>query len=139
MKKLILGIVLGATLSSVTAAYATEIQTYLFPSHFYINGSITPVDPEYEVLNYNGHAYVPVRFITENMGGYIGYENNNNTNSITINYFPAGKEVLADSNNPQVRAGLINLFLDGDSTVIAGLLSIDVSSDPKDTLYSCYI
>jgi hypothetical protein len=48
------------------------------------NGQSKDVDNEYTTLNYNGHAYVPVRFVAEHMGGNIRYEES--SKSIMINY-----------------------------------------------------
>jgi hypothetical protein len=125
LKKFILGLFCGIVVSVSTVAVAsdTTIQAYLFPSHFYINGEIKLLDQENPVLNYNGHAYVPVRYVAENMGGYVDFDNSNN--GITINYFPVDKPFLTDPQYPNIHFGLIDVYLDGGYTGIRGLLSVD--------------
>ncbi|WP_171655112.1 stalk domain-containing protein [Paenibacillus foliorum] len=75
MKKFILGLVLGGLLSISTAAYATNsLEVLLFPVHFLINGQSKQVTNGYTVFNYNGNAYVPIRFIAENMAAEVVYD-----------------------------------------------------------------
>jgi hypothetical protein len=51
------------------------IQAYLFPAKIEINGQSKELPSEYKVLNYNGHAYVPIRFIGESLGLGVRYTN----------------------------------------------------------------
>ncbi|NRF89843.1 hypothetical protein HQN89_02160 [Paenibacillus frigoriresistens] len=74
MKKFILGLICGIALTATTAVYASEsIQAYLFPAKIEINGQSKELSNEYKVLNYNGHAYVPIRFIGESLGLGVVY------------------------------------------------------------------
>jgi hypothetical protein len=83
MKKFILGLTCGIALTATTAVYASDtIQTYLFPAKIEINGQSKELPSEYKVLNYNGHAYVPVRFIGESLGLGVRYINKDNVISI---------------------------------------------------------
>lgn len=50
------------------------IQAYLFPSAFYINGLPVELPNDYGILNYQGHSYVPIRFITEYLNGEVMYD-----------------------------------------------------------------
>jgi hypothetical protein len=78
MKKFILGLVLGGFLSLSTAAYATNsLEVLMFPVNFLINGQQKQVDNGYTVFNYNGNAYVPIRFIAENMAAEVNYDEEN--------------------------------------------------------------
>lgn len=79
MKKMIvtiIGVCIIAGLSMPTLSKASDsIEVTIFPIKFIINGKEKTVDNnEYTVFNHNGHAYVPVRFIAENLGAYIGYD-----------------------------------------------------------------
>ncbi|UKS28559.1 copper amine oxidase N-terminal domain-containing protein [Paenibacillus sp. HWE-109] len=76
MKKFVLGLICGIGLTATTAVYASDtIQAYLFPAKFVFNGETKELDTnENIVLNHNGHAYVPVRFVAENMGKIVKYE-----------------------------------------------------------------
>ncbi|TXK75475.1 stalk domain-containing protein [Paenibacillus sp. N3.4] len=83
MKKLIFGVVCGIALTATTAVYAADtIQAYLFPVTFEVNGQNKEVGSEYTLLNYNGHSYVPVRFVAESLGLGIKYLDKNKVISI---------------------------------------------------------
>lgn len=82
MRKFIIGIIFGAVLSSSSIIYASDsIQALLWPVQFEINGKSHELG-DYEVLNYKGHAYVPIRFVAEELNQGINYRNNDNTISI---------------------------------------------------------
>ncbi|MDQ0875691.1 hypothetical protein QFZ77_004350 [Paenibacillus sp. V4I3] len=124
MKKFLLGLICGITITASTAVYASDtIQTYLFPVRYEINGQNKEMEKEYSTLNYNGHAYVPIRFIAENMGAFVVYNEQNN--EIKVNHFPASMDLLTDNKYPNIHFGLIDLYLDGGYTGIRGLLSLD--------------
>ncbi|MCR8632019.1 ankyrin repeat domain-containing protein [Paenibacillus radicis (ex Xue et al. 2023)] len=75
MKKLVIGMILGAGLTLSTVVYASDtIQAIKFQVSFLFNGVSKQVDSEYTVLNYNGHAYVPIRFVAESMRGQVEYD-----------------------------------------------------------------
>lgn len=83
MKKFILGLTCGIALTATTAVYASDtIQAYLFPAKYVFNGQSKELDSEYTTLNYNGHAYVPVRWVAENLGKIVKYEHETNIISI---------------------------------------------------------
>lgn len=83
MKKFILGLICGIGLTATTAVYAADtIQAFLFPTKFEVNGQNKEIGREYTVLNYNGHAYVPVRFVAESLGLGIRYTDKDNVISI---------------------------------------------------------
>ncbi|MCY9667665.1 copper amine oxidase N-terminal domain-containing protein [Paenibacillus alginolyticus] len=124
MKKFLLGLICGITVTASTAVYASDtIQAYLFPVRYQINGEIKGMEKDYSTLNYNGHVYVPIRFITENLGAFVDY-NDRNT-EIKVNYFPAGMDLLTDNKYPNIHFGIIDLYLDGGYTGIWGLLSLN--------------
>ncbi|HJV44700.1 MAG TPA: copper amine oxidase N-terminal domain-containing protein [Bacillota bacterium] len=80
MKKFILGLTCGIVISATTVAFATDtIQAYLSSTKYVFNGQSKELGSEYITLNYNGHNYVPVRFIAESLGASIEYDNNNPT------------------------------------------------------------
>jgi hypothetical protein len=83
MKKFFLGLTCGIALTATTAASASDtIQAYLFPAKIEINGQSKELPSEYKVLNYNGHAYVPIRFIGESLGLGVRYIERDNVISI---------------------------------------------------------
>ncbi|MCY9696084.1 stalk domain-containing protein [Paenibacillus alginolyticus] len=85
MKKFVLGLICGIGLTATTAVYAADtIQAYLFPAKFVFNGQDKELNSEYTTLNYNGHAYVPIRFVAENMGATVGYDDE--LKKITVDY-----------------------------------------------------
>jgi hypothetical protein len=128
LKKFILGLTIGIAVSVSSVVYAADtIQAYLFKAHFYINGQIAKMDNEYATLNYNGHVYVPIRYVAENLGAYVEYDDSNQ--GITINHFPTNKIFLTDIKIPNVHVGNISAHLDGGATVIEGLMSVDSNQD----------
>lgn len=85
MKKIVIGMVLGAGLTLSTAVYASEaIQAIKYQVSFLFNGVSKQLDgDEYTVLNYNGHAYVPIRFVAESMRAQVAYNETEQQISIT--------------------------------------------------------
>jgi hypothetical protein len=75
VKKFILGLSLGLLIACSSVVFASNsIQALLFPASFEINGSNVTLNSDYKVLNVDGHAYVPIRFVAENLGGTIDYD-----------------------------------------------------------------
>ncbi|GGA07639.1 hypothetical protein GCM10008018_61780 [Paenibacillus marchantiophytorum] len=75
MKKFLIGFIVRGALATTSAVFASDIiQVYLFPVKFVYNGTKIPVNTEkYPILNHNGHAYVPVRFVGETIGKIVKY------------------------------------------------------------------
>ncbi|MBD0382880.1 stalk domain-containing protein [Paenibacillus sedimenti] len=122
MKKFLLGLTCGIALTTTTAVFAADtIQTYLFPATFVINGE-TKNSYGYETLNYDGHAYVPIRFIAESMGLKVVYEDVSKT--ITVDN---GFNIL-DINNSGVSAGHLSIIKEGNHSSITGKLYIGIDS-----------
>lgn len=86
-------------------------------------------DKEYAVLNYQGHAYVPVRFIAEWLGAFVDYTDQGTYKDITINHFPSNIPILKDDKYANIHFGLLDLYLDGGYTGIRGLLALDHDKD----------
>lgn len=130
MKKFILGFVCGGLMLGAVGVYASDkIEAYLFPVDFQFNeGQVKSADGEYTTLNYNGHAYVSVRFIAENLGGYVYYDDS--AKRIKISYFPPSTIYLTDSRYPFIHAGIIQLAVDGGHTLIKEAVSINPGADP---------
>jgi hypothetical protein len=93
MKKFVLGLICGIGLTATTSVYALDtIQAYLFPAKFVFNGVNKVVEAsEYVVLNHQGHAYVPIRFVAENMGALVNYKED--TKTIQISDTPLSKKL----------------------------------------------
>ncbi|MBD0384893.1 stalk domain-containing protein [Paenibacillus sedimenti] len=118
MKKFILGLTCGVALTATTAVYAADtIQAYLFPAKFVINGE-NKIAQGYETLNYDGHAYVPVRFIAESMGSKVAYDDASKT--ITVDN---GFNII-DPNNREINAGHLSIIKEGNHSIISGKLYI---------------
>lgn len=70
-------------LFTCSTIYASEsIKATLFPVQHEINGQVQVLPDEYSVINLNGHAYVPVRYISESIGLGIKYDEKNQMISI---------------------------------------------------------
>ncbi|OCT10525.1 hypothetical protein A8709_12055 [Paenibacillus pectinilyticus] len=119
MKKFILGLVCGIGLTAATGVYASDtVQTYLFPAKFVINGETKSADG-YQTLNYEGHAYVPVRFIAETLGNKVAY--NEATQTIVVD----DGFTINDINNQGVSAGHLTVVKEGNHSIIKGQIFID--------------
>jgi hypothetical protein len=87
-------------LTATTTVYASNsIQAYLFPVKFEFNGIEKKLSNEYVVLNHLGHAYVPVRFIADNMGAAVDYDIDKATISFKFgpNLFDGSKAKIGDT------------------------------------------
>lgn len=83
MKKYVIGFAVGAIVSASTVAYAgNTIQAVLFPAKYQVNGESKTLPGDYNTLNVDGHAYVPIRFAAESLGAVVAYEDKTNTISI---------------------------------------------------------
>src|SRR5690554_984076 len=120
MKKIIISFILGAFLSSVTVIYAADsVNAVLFPVKFDFNEvTKNPHDSGYEVLNYSNRTYVPIRYIAENMG-------------VLIYYNEADKKVVIADNNfnilhkeSGIKAGNISVTKSGNHSIITGQLYV---------------
>ncbi|NRF89844.1 hypothetical protein HQN89_02165 [Paenibacillus frigoriresistens] len=108
MKKFLLGLTCGIALTATTAVYASEtINAYLFPVKYVFNGQSKELDKEYTTLNYNGHAYVPIRFVTENLGSIVEYDENTQTIKINDNTDASHSVNLTDNDAKEILKVLI--------------------------------
>ncbi|MBU7315697.1 stalk domain-containing protein [Paenibacillus oleatilyticus] len=83
MKKFILGLLCGAVLAASTAVYASdEIRATLFPVKLKFNGEVRDTGSRFAILNYDGHTYVPLRFMAENLGAGAVYDEEARTVSV---------------------------------------------------------
>ena len=74
MKKFLIGLIFGVGLTSTTVVLAEDtIKAYLFPVTFEVNEKYIDPGTEFTVLNFKGHAYVPIRFVAERLGLGIRY------------------------------------------------------------------
>lgn len=121
MKKYLIGFAVGASVSLATAAYASDIvQAYLFPAKFVINGESRTPDPDYAVLNYNGHAYVPIRFAAEQLGAVVAYDDASQT--ITVDNRFGVKDMESS-----IRVGQLQVSRHGQQTKVTGQLFVGQS------------
>jgi hypothetical protein len=75
MKRFISGLALGLGISAASVGYASDtVQIYLFNARYMFNGEEKVVEDPYKSLNYEGHTYLPIRFIAENTGLQVNYD-----------------------------------------------------------------
>jgi hypothetical protein len=128
MKKFILGVAFGIVISASTVAYATEsIQTLLFPVKFEFNGKNAEVDDVYKVLNYNGHAYVPIRFVAENIGAAIDYD----PEPETIIVKNSDLDITDPTYNGGISVGNLILIKDGENTKVIYQLKMENDNNDR--------
>ena len=125
MKKFIAGFIFGLVISLAAVSYASgTIQAYLFPAKITVNGKEASMGEEYKILNYEGHAYLPIRYVGEYIGGFVDYDGD--TSTITLNYYPGGSAVLTDSiSAPTFHVGNIHVEKKGSQSIVSGLMSLD--------------
>lgn len=118
MKKFLLGLACGIGLTAATGVYASDmVQTYLFPAKFVIHGEEKSAEG-YQTLNYEGHVYVPVRFIAENLGNKVAYDEVTQTVVVDDGF------TIVDINNPGMSAGNLTVEKVDTHSVIKGQLLI---------------
>lgn len=119
-----MGIIVGAAFSFSTIALAndTTIQASLFPVNFSFGGKFTKLPDDYVSMNYNGHVYVPVRFISENMNSAVIYDQKKNT--VFIESDLHSDLNLMAPNEERVRVGDLHLTYANGSTSISGKIQV---------------
>jgi len=130
LKKFILGLSLGLAIACSTVAFASgSIQALLFPASFEINGSNIGLNNDYKVLNVDGHAYVPIRFIAENLGATIDYD------SESQKIFVKNKILdLTDPDYKGISIGNLILTKEGNNTKVTGQLKMEGVGSTKNTI-----
>ena len=85
-KYLLLGIVIGVSFMTSALVFAySPISAWLSDNvSIYFNGEEKALPEGYEVLTYNGRTYTPARFIAEELGAEVVWDEG--TKSIYINY-----------------------------------------------------
>lgn len=130
MKKFILGLSLGLAIACSSVAFASgSIQAFLFPASFEINGSDIELNNDYKVLNVDGHAYVPIRFIAENLGGTIDYD-------VELQkIFVKNKTLdLTDPDYKGISIGNLILTKEGNNTKVTGQLKMEGVGSTKNMI-----
>ncbi|MEK8128088.1 stalk domain-containing protein [Paenibacillus filicis] len=83
MKKFWIGLLCGAALTATSTIYASGgVWALLFPVTFQFDGQVREIGPQYQVLNYEGHTYVPLRYMAEQLGAGAKYDPNSRTVSV---------------------------------------------------------
>jgi hypothetical protein len=88
-----------------------NIRLKLFRFTFVFNGSEKALADDYAALNYNGHVYVPIRFVAENKGASVNYDEQNN--AVTVDYATAAGFPLKDPYADFVRFGNVKVTAAG--------------------------
>ncbi|HWO95590.1 stalk domain-containing protein [Paenibacillus ehimensis] len=122
MKKILLGMIIGTLLTVSTTLYASSsIQAIIFPAKIKVNGQEKHLDDGYQILNVNGHAYVPIRYVAENTGINVGYDDV----SQTI-YLAYGNTSIQDNAKSSISIGDLILTADKltETTKVSGHLDL---------------
>jgi hypothetical protein len=120
MKKFLMGIVCGAFIAGGTTVYAMDsIQALLFPAKYEINGMNKDLPNGYKTLNVDGHAYVPIRFISESLKAVAAYDKASNTIRIDD-----GFDISSENG---IRAGHLVVNKSGELSNIKGKIYVSPS------------
>jgi hypothetical protein len=118
LKKFILGLSCGLAIACSSVAFASgPIQALLFPASFEINGNNIGINNDYKILNLDGHAYVPIRFIAENLGATIDYDAESQKIFVKNRILD-----LIDPDYKGITVGNLILTKDGNNTKVTGQL-----------------
>ncbi|WP_442600611.1 stalk domain-containing protein [Paenibacillus sp. KN14-4R] len=121
MKKFVVGLCCGIAISFTSIAVASDsIKALLFPVHFEINDAQTTLDKDYKVLNVDGHAYVPIRFVAEHLGATIDYDQ-----ELQKIYVKNRQLLLTDPDFKDILVGNLILTKAGTNTKVSGQLKYE--------------
>lgn len=87
-KSLVTGIVIGTTLSGIGTGFAegnnvsATIENWI---QFKFNGVSQSLPSDYSILNYKGRIYVPARYIAEQLGADVSWDESTQTISVNSN------------------------------------------------------
>ena len=86
VRYLVLGMAIGGSLMTSTLAFAYSPVAAWVENNIkiYFNGELKELPDKYEILSYNGRTYTPARFIAEELGATVDWDEDNK--SIYINY-----------------------------------------------------
>ncbi|TXK71913.1 stalk domain-containing protein [Paenibacillus sp. N3.4] len=130
MKKFILGLCCGLIIACSSVAFASgSIQALLFPASFEMNGSPIALNDEYKVLNVDGHAYVPIRFVAENLGATIDYDT-----ELQKIYVKNRNLDLKDPDYKGISVGNLILTKSGNHTKVTGQLKMEGVGNSKNMI-----
>ncbi|WP_088830560.1 stalk domain-containing protein [Paenibacillus tyrfis] len=123
MKKILIGIAIGISLSAVTiVGAANSIKALLFPVSYKINDQTKTLGNDYVTLNYDSHVYVPIRFVAEVLGAGVAYDEG--TKEVIV------KQGQLDIMDPDLlvkedmQVGNLILTKEGDKTRVSGSFKI---------------
>lgn len=120
-KPFVLGLCCGLVMASSSIAFASNsIQALLFPAHFEINENNIFLNNDYKVLNVDGHAYVPIRFVSEHLGATVDYDQEQQKILVKNRALD-----LSDPDYNGIYVGNLILTKDGSSTKVTGQLKIE--------------
>jgi hypothetical protein len=120
-RRFVIGLLCGAIFSLSTIASAKpNFKVEVFPAKFLFNHKAVDMPADYQVFNEQGRAYVPIRFLAENMQSYIHY--NSQTETIEVQYLDPAKPIYSDWQGyfPQVKVGNVTYKVIGENTEITG-------------------
>ncbi|NQX64245.1 stalk domain-containing protein [Paenibacillus qinlingensis] len=121
MKKFMFGLSCGLLLAGSSVAIASNtIQALLFPASFEINGNQIKMNTDYQILNVDGHAYVPVRFVAENLGATIDYDSE--AQKIVVKNKPLD---IKDPDYESIAVGNLIVTKAGNKTKVTGQLKFE--------------
>ncbi|WP_248928280.1 ankyrin repeat domain-containing protein [Paenibacillus hamazuiensis] len=129
LKKVMLGFVCGVLLSACTAVYADDVvEALLVPLRVSVNGEAKRLGDEYRVLNYDGHVYLPARFVVETLGGQVFYDEQERKLSIVDPKLP-------DRADWQQQAKVLMELASGERLEPAARLIDSYSGEERDRLF----
>lgn len=116
LRRYVIGFIFGMMLATATTVYAGDaIKASLFPVKYEVNGNSVEVPYGYETLNYNGRAYVPIRFVAEALDTVVIYDDKAKTIRLDDGF-------TLRSISSELRAGHVQTVKQGDTTNVTAQL-----------------
>ncbi|TXK74386.1 copper amine oxidase N-terminal domain-containing protein [Paenibacillus sp. N3.4] len=100
--------------AGTTAVASDSLQALLFPVNIQLNGEAKQPDDSHPVVNINGETYVPLRYLSEQMGATVGWKED--TKTISIDYVTDEGLPLTNTWNHSIRAGNLKAVPNEDKT-----------------------
>lgn len=127
MKKLIAGFLIGSCFTSAGVVLASDkIEALLFPVSYSVNNQEKALDDDFVTLNYNGHAYVPIRFVAESIGAGVAYDDFSkqiiikDESTLYSDLRPIAKDLVKVSNVIAIK--------EGDKTRVSGIVETSLDA-----------
>ncbi|MGZ4163536.1 MAG: stalk domain-containing protein [Tumebacillaceae bacterium] len=139
-KSFVAGLIAGCVISGGVTVFAGQsISAIVSGSHFKFNGVEKQLPSGYVTIGYNGHTYVPARFVAEQLGANVGWEASTSTVTIDSAANSGGSNVTPSPTSAVKIVSVVSpVHRNGVETVVAHVppgttasIEVDYKSGPS--------